>query len=391
MQTLPSKSQDSSMQAGVNELTSDRSPPDDFGLDASDEIYPMEQINIDEVVDNLEPNSSSSKLSRGLMFCSKSTSCVFTAAGNQLQRFWLKFLLSNLKTKCLMISMCIPFVLVVSLGVAYFTNDGGGILAANSLFGSDERFNMILERVTTLGVSDEVTLANKETPQYRALKWIADEDKAQLDVDNYMLIQRYTLAVLYFSTGKVGDESTWSNSTNWLTEKGICVWYGVKCHTDKKGSAQMDDNVPVSVVDLEQNGLVNTIPSEIGSLPDISQLSLRSNLLTGSIPVNIAKLKHLEKLDLGNNLLTGSIPDHISNLRKLQHLYLNSNFLRGTIPKHIGKLNDLVWIGLYENELTGSIPHSIGDCSKAYVLYIDSNNITGKLPKSMGNLKEVGE
>ena len=49
--------------------------------------------------------------------------------------------------------------------------------------------------------SDEGDLTRVGSPQYRASKWIADEDVLHLPIDYPTFVERYALAVFYYSTG----------------------------------------------------------------------------------------------------------------------------------------------------------------------------------------------
>ena len=103
-----------------------------------------------------------------------------------------------------------------------------------------------LEQSTIATQSTSHPLYNPNSPQYQALNWLANiDDLALLDSDPGV-IQRYTLAVLYFSTGgppivfdDKGNPSTsssfvdngkktqkgpWRNPINFLTPMHECMW-----------------------------------------------------------------------------------------------------------------------------------------------------------------------
>lgn len=54
-------------------------------------------------------------------------------------------------------------------------------------------------------------------------------------------------------------------------------------------------------------------------------LDLTDNELHGSIPTEFGLFKDMEKLRLGGNILTGSIPSQLANMANLQELYLQVN------------------------------------------------------------------
>lgn len=98
--------------------------------------------------------------------------------------------------------------------------------------------------------ADRGALTSKNSPQKKAAKWIADEDKMNMKLpattnyeDAYKFVQRYALAVLYFAWE--GDKK-WILNYQFLSEKDECDWnykykttdsddafeLGVKCNDD---------------------------------------------------------------------------------------------------------------------------------------------------------------
>ena len=88
----------------------------------------------------------------------------------------------------------------------------------------------------------ELTSFTLGTPQYDAFEWLANDDGFQVcPEDTQNILQRYVLAVLYYSTG--GDD--WNNcravtapnggpctsdSSRFLSSSDVCFWYGVSCN-----------------------------------------------------------------------------------------------------------------------------------------------------------------
>ncbi|MFC2125859.1 leucine-rich repeat domain-containing protein [Bacteroidota bacterium] len=105
------------------------------------------------------------------------------------------------------------------------------------------------------------------------------------------------------------------------------------------------------------------------------ELNLSDNQLSGSIPTEIGDIPNLQYLRLSNNELTGSIPPEIANPPNLYNIYLNDNQLTGSIPVEIGNITNLSNLYLYNNQLSDSVPSSIVNCTNLYRLYIYNNEI----------------
>jgi hypothetical protein len=85
-------------------------------------------------------------------------------------------------------------------------------------------------------VADAEALQDESSPQFLALRWLATEDTAVLDLDStspVILVDRYILALLYFATSAAG----WVDVLNFLSASSVCEWKnafgnGVLCNVD---------------------------------------------------------------------------------------------------------------------------------------------------------------
>lgn len=111
---------------------------------------------------------------------------------------------------------------------------------------------------------------------------------------------------------------------------------------------------------LNNNGMMQSIPPQLGRMTALKELDLSRNQLTGAIPVEIGNLVNLELLlDLSFNTLTNSIPSRIGQLVKLRRLRLDGNRLSGAIPTSLAYLSKIEEIRLDDNNLTGAVPVEI--------------------------------
>lgn len=188
--------------------------------------------------------------------------------------------------------------------------------------------------------------------------------------------ERAVLAALHDSTG--GDN--WTNDTNWKDgSRDIGEWFGVG----------VDGSGRVVSLELPSNGLVGSVPPELGRLAHLRSLNLVLNGLTGSVPAQLGDLARLESLGLGGNVLTGTIPSSLGSLSRLQVLSLSLNDLTGSIPSELGALADLLSLDLAFNDLTGAIPRSLGELDDLVGLVLGGNDLTGSIPADLGSLSNL--
>jgi Leucine-rich repeat (LRR) protein len=255
--------------------------------------------------------------------------------------------------------------------------------------GDLQELEMLLSSVS---FDNGTALHTQSTPQNDALTWLADN----ANLGNYtdkQKIQRYILAVLFYSTNGKG----WQNRDGWLSDDDECLWYNLanSSSCDVNGSVMeldLTDNRLVGKIpnelamlsestrhlDLASNSLSGALPSEVGFLTQLTYLGLFSNSLTGVIPSEIGSLSNLLILRLWGNSLMGTIPSQIALLSKLHELSLNANSLTGTILKDIGLMTNLDWLDLSSNNLMGSIPSEIALLTNLNWLRLHDNNLMGE-------------
>jgi hypothetical protein len=117
----------------------------------------------------------------------------------------------------------------------------------------------------------EIAESDPASPQARALTWL-QEDPQFNEFAAYRLLQRYALAVLYYSTN--GD--SWENRTGWLSNDSECSWYN-----DNKDMC--DESFRLHTFWLGANDLEGTIPTELELLTDVMSMVLIDDL-SGEIP-----------------------------------------------------------------------------------------------------------
>ena len=245
---------------------------------------------------------------------------------------------------------------------------------------------------------------------------------------------RAVLEVLYRVTG--GDN--WTNSSGWL-DPGVGTWHGIRA--DSLGR--------VTTVDLSRNGLVGTLPLELGDLRALAELAVGNNPeLSGRLPYTMSRLSELDGFRYsGTNLCVPAEP-HIrdwldgltshegtgvdcppsSDREVLEGLYdamegqrwsnssnwltdaplrewhgvnadeqgrvtglkLTFNGLGGTIWPGLVALSELVELNLIGNDLSGGrIPPELGNLANLKVLKLNGTFTRGVIPPELGNLTDL--
>lgn len=182
------------------------------------------------------------------------------------------------------------------------------------------------------------------------------------------------LVALYNST----DGANWNHNDVWLDTNTLCAWYGLKCEAHH-----------VTELNMLNNHLHGTIPSELDSLTELRVLDLWGNHLVGSIPPRLGNLRNLRTFRVYGNVLTGNIPPELGNLIYLQNLTLSSNRLSGKIPPELGKLVNLRELHLHSNRLSGGVPSELGNLTNLWKLHIANNQLSGALPKTLMKLTKL--
>jgi len=226
-------------------------------------------------------------------------------------------------------------------------------------------------------ISSQESLDANGSPQNTALYWIAETDERGLKLDNPNLIQRYVLAVLYYSTAG----SKWTNRDKHLADSLECAWHGVDCNNETM----------VVNVSLASNNLVGNLPSEIASLESLQNLKLNNNKLKGNfIDDALCNNTKLETLDVSNNELSGGIPFFSETCEDLISLKLSKNSFTGTLNSDINKLTKLKHLDLNMNKLSG--PVNIFNLKVCNELLLGGNKFNESLPSNihfMGSLKQL--
>jgi len=246
------------------------------------------------------------------------------------------------------------------------------------------------ERILTIlrGVSGNEPFTNSLSAQSQAASWLIGRDEFFVcpGVRDKKLIQRYILAVFYFSTEGgnwsecFANDDTCGTSTNdfedqvaYLSPENECDWAGSSCDID----------LCITRIIFEENiNLRGTLPFEFGDLEGLEVLSLETQQIGGTIPSTLSK-PPLRIIDFDFNRLIGTIPESLYTITTLEQLDLNNNLLTGSISNNIGNLSALFFLQLHFNQFTGSYPTSLVQ-SPLIIAEFQNNNFEGNMPLCIG-------
>ncbi|MDE2937623.1 MAG: Ig-like domain-containing protein [Chloroflexota bacterium] len=244
---------------------------------------------------------------------------------------------------------------------------------------------------------------------------------------------RDALTALYRTT----QGENWHDAAEWLSGKSPNQWFGLR--TNAAGR--------VEELDLENNNLRGSLPSELGSMIDLRRLILGGNpLLAGILPGSLVDLPletlHLvgtglcAPVDAGFQSWLSGIPqkngvvnceadlDDRGVLIKLYHttdganwlnntnwnsdlpldqwfgvttdtagrvteLVLESNDVTGPLLPDLGHLTGLTRLSFVGNSFTGNIPPELGQLTGLTSLELTANQLTGEIPPELGQLTQL--
>jgi Leucine-rich repeat (LRR) protein len=196
--------------------------------------------------------------------------------------------------------------------------------------------------------------------------------------------ERAALIALYNSTN--GD--AWSDHNGWKTPPLHTDGFAMPGTEDRWEGVTISENHVVAL-QLSQNQLMGSIPTELCNLGNLYNLDLHKNFLSGPIPSQLGNLRGMKWLDLSNNQLSGCIPPQLGNLNILLQLDLSSNQLSGSIPPELGNADSLTWLRLRFNKLSNSIPLQLGNLINLGFLDLSGNQLSGEIPSELGNLSNL--
>jgi hypothetical protein len=219
--------------------------------------------------------------------------------------------ISRLKLLCLCFLLCIIPAVVAVLVVIFFRNDDNDAAADSSISlrdtlrpspnpSADTVFSPtispaaspdaptlppilptsdpLLQLLSVSSADGGAALYDSSTPQHQALQWIRTQNANNM-FEEPIILQRYALAVLYYSTG--GDN--WRRSRTWLTSANECEWF-----LAVSGMSACDSAGNIVTIRLANNGLSGSLPPELAILaPSLGENETQSSFAARRTVTNV--------------------------------------------------------------------------------------------------------
>jgi len=193
-----------------------------------------------------------------------------------------------------------------------------------------------MNRLTQLlAPSLDVVFNDTQSPEYKAMCWLITEDDKyfEYEVCDGTLLQRYVMAVFYFSQEDTFDFEKFSSHST-------CDWPGVKCDElrDRFIEGLSFDNETVSEMSSDETlGVKNVKLSgplmwELGRLSRLKSFSMNGNSFTGTIdPFMFSNVPELEIFQANHNNFEGDFPIAVLYSQKIREIDMGNNILQGTL------------------------------------------------------------
>ncbi|KAL3935700.1 MAG: hypothetical protein SGBAC_008828 [Bacillariaceae sp.] len=253
----------------------------------------------------------------------------------------------------------------------------------------EQRKQEIVEFLMQRQIASGSQLDNPQSPQAKAVEFLASEDFDNAALSDEKLIERYTMTVWYHAT----NGPKWRYQMRFLSNEDTCGWFswfrnqrsgqitkeGVICETPDGSPTPV-----IGLLDMPSNLLEGTIPSELQYLSNsLEQMHVEFNPgLEGEIPIAMAEMTKLWSLELQYCAITGTLPEWLGTKLTLRRLGLSNNLLTGSIPASLLEQSNLQILALDDNGLTGNIA-DFGPLTKMQYLYLEDNLIQGQLTNEM--------
>ncbi|KAF3435983.1 hypothetical protein FNV43_RR23075 [Rhamnella rubrinervis] len=234
-------------------------------------------------------------------------------------------------------------------------------------------------------------------------------------------------ALLSFKQGLESSNSLSSWTSN-SSQEDCCSWEGISCDNKTNHVIELDLSayqlgIRLTYLNLAQNPMTGTIPSQLGNLTSLSFLGLGSAYLYPNSTLIVSNFRWISRLSSLQNLRlstvdftatsdwlqsvkitrsltsldmeecefsevdTSSLSRITNSSNSLKSIYMESNTIHPTaIPWLLNLSSNLVDLTLMGNQIGGPLPNSFVNMTSLASLDLSFNGFEGEIPKSLGTL-----
>jgi len=190
------------------------------------------------------------------------------------------------------------------------------------------------------------------------------------------IVERYALAVLYYST----NGKYWESYLPFLTDTSVCTW---NTGTGFSKGVTCSDGY-VDYVSMNFVNLTGTFPWEISLLQGLITFDLLQNNVSGPLPSQLSTLTKLEHFNMLGNKLSGRLPRTLSSTLKSHTL--SYNLFTGNIPVSLPtSIRSVQYVDIENNKFTGGVPAAFGQLANLDVFEFGWNDLIGSVDAFLCN------
>lgn len=264
-----------------------------------------------------------------------------------------------------------------------------------------------------------------DSPQYRALQWLAHHKDNPSTMPVWRIRQLFALASFFYSMRGADDwnlalRNSWMNydthECNWADraegrfELNIKPYQWIPWENNRTryaGIHHCNNNSEITSLDLDRffeykqitEPPFAVVPPEITLLSSLKVFSIADSYLMGNIndfvPTEVYQMSSLEVFKIWKNFLTGTFPTEMFQMTNLRSFSIGRNHISGTIPTEYGLLTNINTFEILKNRLTGTIPTQIGQLTNVVYTQLCCQEVygglTGTIPSQIGNWVNLTE
>ena len=154
----------------------------------------------------------------------------------------------------------------------------------------------------------------------------------------------------------------------------------------------LEDNLVLRFLSLRSNELLGQLNgTSLPKLQALEHLDIQGNQFQGLWPEQMVDMKNLTYMFLGHNhqIKSGEIPSWLFDMTQLQELSLTDMQMRSTIPAWIQVMKSLVFVDFSNNQLTGNLHRALFDLPNLSYILLHNNSLTGQVPQDIVGGDEI--